>query len=427
MSNPAEVTSEADPIQKGAQTDVGQGFGSSVGRFLLSAFLQGMVILGMRAVLFNLYLLRLGYGPEFVGLANGTGWLLLGILSLPSGWLGTRWGYGKTLAIGFGLEAAALVLLPLASLLSGGQRTTWLLVTTILHYLGQCLYFVEGMPFLMSAASPRQRRRAFSAQVGLEPLAAFLGSLAAGLLPGIFASWLHLLPESPFPYGLPLLLAGILLVPAAWVLRGCPSQAVATPAERSSRGAAPVAVMFWIMASVALRLAGRGTSLTFFNVYLDVGLGVPTSLIGVLAAAAQLASVPAAALTPMAIAHLGPVRSTTLGTLGIAACILLLALVPTWQAAGLGNLGATALFALTTASIRILSQEMVAPAWRGAMSGAMMSGAGLTYAAVAFGGGYAVRSLGYSALFLSGAALTTLGALVFFLYFRVPRGELVKD
>jgi hypothetical protein len=60
------------------------------------------------------------------------------------------------------------------------------------------------------------------------------------------------------------------------------------------------------------------------------------------------------------------------------------------------------------------------------MSAALMAGAGLSASAIAFGGGYLIPAIGYSGLFLVGAALTALGATVFWGVFRVPRGELAR-
>ena len=85
------------------------------------------------------------------------------------------------------------------------------------------------------------------------------------------------------------------------------------------------------------------------------------------------------------------------------------------------------MFAVLAGPMRMYSQGIVAPEWRGAMSGALMTGVGLINAAMALGGGYAVAIVGFRGLFLLGAALTAAGALLFWVYFRVPRGEAKKD
>jgi hypothetical protein len=53
-----------------------------------------------------------------------------------------------------------------------------------------------------------------------------------------------------------------------------------------------------------------------------------------------------------------------------------------------------------------------------------MLGSGFGRFAMSLGGGYVVTGLGYRSLFLLGASVTALAALLFEAYFCVPRGEL---
>ena len=84
-------------------------------------------------------------------------------------------------------------------------------------------------------------------------------------------------------------------------------------------------------------------------------------LIGVLAATGKLLSVPAALITPLLVERWGKECTITLGSFGIALSILPLALIPHWGAAGIGFMGVTALFSVTTTPIRVYSQELVSP------------------------------------------------------------------
>jgi predicted MFS family arabinose efflux permease len=126
-------------------------------------------------------------------------------------------------------------------------------------------------------------------------------------------------------------------------------------------------------------------------------------------------------IAPLLVARWGNGRTIVLGSLGSALSILPLAFIPHWAAAGLGCMGAAALYSMVGAPFRIFSQEIVPPAWRAAMSGALMTGAGLSVSAMAFGGGYLITALGYPGLFLTGAGLVVAGTLVFWGYFRAPR------
>ena len=45
---------------------------------------------------------------------------------------------------------------------------------------------------------------------------------------------------------------------------------------------------------------------------------------------------------------------------------------------------------------------------------------------MALGGGYVIPALGYRSLCLMGAGLMAIGTVVFWAYFRVPRGEYAR-
>ena len=60
--------------------------------FVFAAGVVSVSIFGMYLVLLNLYLLRLGYGPEFIGLVQGTGIFAIVALSMPASAAGRRWG-----------------------------------------------------------------------------------------------------------------------------------------------------------------------------------------------------------------------------------------------------------------------------------------------------------------------------------------------
>jgi MFS family permease len=400
--------------------------------FLVTAALVGLAWDGLRAVLFNLYLLRLGYGPEIIGLISAVGALAFALSCPAAGALGTRWGSRILLIAGTGLLAAGFWLLPLAEFLASPWRTVWVLATNVVSLLGLALYLVNGLPFMMSATRAEERNHAFSVHMALSPLAGFAGSLMAGALPGTFATLLGASLEEAAPYRFPLWLAALLLVPG--VLALLPTRSPDEPQAQTSAADPPVApagpipyILISVIALVtALRFGGRAAVVTFFNVYLDEGLGVSTSLIGVLSAVGQLLSVPAALIAPLLAVRWGNARTIVWGTMGMALGTLPLALIPHWSMAGLGFVSSTALFMATTGPIRVFSQELVAPRWRANMASSFMMGAGLAFSGVSLAGGYAIVTLGYRTLFLIATGLMVAGAILFWFWFRVPRGELSR-
>ena len=393
---------------------------------LIAAVVGGFGNMGMVAVLLNLYLLRLGYGPEFVGLVNAAGWLAYAVASLPAGVLGARWGVRRVMIAGMSLRALGLGLLPLAEFVADTFQPGWLVATLALAYLGGASSAVNSTPFLMGATSEEERDHAFSVWSGLIPLAAFAGSLVAGLLPGLFASTMRVSLDHPAPYRYPLLIAAALLATGVVALLATsrPAAGQREPAV-SDAGPLPFAPIAILALVYLLRSAGEAATITFFNVYLDAGLHVSTALVGTVMAVGQLLGVPAALAAPLAIARWGKAGTVGLGFLGMVLSLLPLALIPDWFVASLGLAGFNGMLSLISPAFLLLSQEAVSPGWRPAMSGAMTMGQGVSISALALGGGYAITAMGYRSPFSIAAALAVAGGLLFWACFlRVPRGEL---
>ena len=390
--------------------------------FALKEFSKG----GMQAVLLNLFLLRLNYGSEFIGLVNATNTLTFAISCLPAGALGSRWRRRSTMIMGLALMATGYALLPLTESVPTSVRATWLLSVCAIPSIGYAFFGVNGLPFLMDTTGPEVRSHAFSVQMAAGILAAVAGNLLSGALPRFLATVLDVSLQDPAPYGYPFFIAAVLMLPAVFaLLRTREHHGRAEQKGVQVSGPTPYGLIIPMALVVLLGFSASVVS-TFFNVYFDTALHASTSLIGALSAAAQLLAVPAALLTPVMVARWGDRRTILFGALGMALSTLPLALIPRWGAAGLGVMVEFGWSGSWIPAIQAYSQQMVSPAWRAAMSGAVLMAAGLGISAMAFGGGYVIAAWGYPAAFLLGGGLTAAGMLLFWLYTRVPRGELAS-
>jgi MFS family permease len=397
-------------------------FNRDVRVLLTIAALVGFTIFGgIYTVLLNLYLLRLGYDSTFIGKVNATGLLAFATAALPAGTLGSRWGMRRTMSAGLFLAAAGYGLLPAAELVQGAWRDNWLLAAYLLAMLGFVVYVVNATPFLTGATTSSERSHAFAVQAALWPLAGFAGSLCGGLLPRVVVVTLGVGSDDPAAYRYPLLFAAALLLPAALALlsvHDVSDQRVQADTEVS---ASPRALIVMLSLVVLLQVGGEGAARTFFNVYLDDGLRLPTALIGAFVAVGQLLAVPMALATPVLIARWGADRVIILGALGMALSLLPLALISHWLTASFSFMSLIALASVARPATMVYQMELIPSGWRAAMSGATTLAAGLSWAGIAWGGGYVIAALGYRSLFLAGAGLTAVGALVFWVCFRRPR------
>src|SRR5688572_6730852 len=175
--------------------------------YLLAFGLAAFAYFGIMGVLFNLYLTRLGFGAEFIGLLIGSGQLVWAILALPAGVIGVRIGLTRALVLAIALFTIGFSLVLLVEWLPRPWWELWLIGAWMILWFGAALLTVNGLPFLMAATAVGERAYAFSLQAAISALLAFSGSLVAGWLPGWLAGWMGTTLEDSAPYRLALWLA----------------------------------------------------------------------------------------------------------------------------------------------------------------------------------------------------------------------------
>ena len=187
---------------------------------------------------------------------------------------------------------------------------------------------------------------------------------------------------------------------------------------RAEAGRAPFGLLVFFGSMALLAAIGEGAVRTFFNVYLDTGLGVSTAAIGVIMGIAQLLPMFVAFGVPLLLARLGTGRSLLAGVLAIAGCLLILAGFPFVAAAALGYMGIMAAFTVTSASRDLFGQELVAVRWRTSSQATAMIGLALGFATAGVVGGYLIEAVSFSALFFAAALAAVLAAGLLTVYLR---------
>ena len=127
-------------------------FNRSVHLWLSVFAVVGFTYFGVQAVLFNLYLLRLGFEPQFIGLLIGSGQVVFAVTALPSGEFGRRVGVRGALIAGLMLLGLAFALLLCVEALPRSAWVAWLLIWWALTWVGAALVNVNSVPYAMSLA-----------------------------------------------------------------------------------------------------------------------------------------------------------------------------------------------------------------------------------------------------------------------------------
>ncbi len=389
-------------------------------KLMLVPIVVGFGYSGIYAVVFNLYLLRLGYGVEFVGLLSGTALLISALGGIPAGIVGRRWGLRFGVLGGYWLWVGASLLIPFAEWLPLPWRSVMLLCIWSVAWVGAGLYGVNRAPYLAGLTSPHERAHTFAIATAVAGLAAVVGSLFAGFLPGWIAGWMQLTLDSATPYRYALFLPPLLYVAVLPLLHSIRNVQIVRSNLPGTAVRAPVMLMAVIGIVLTLVIASEAATATFFNVYMDSRLGVPTTTIGVVIATGQMLSVGAALGAPLLTSRWGNFRIVLWGALGMAIGTLALALSTQWLISGLGYITVIMLVGILQPIKMVFHQEIVSPEWRSPMSGVANVAEKVGRATMAGMGGFLIIRVGYQSIFLLAALLTLSGALFLWGYFRRP-------
>jgi predicted MFS family arabinose efflux permease len=317
------------------------------------------------------------------------------------------------------LVIAGCAMIAVTEWLPADWQAAWIVAGYVVMYSGIPVYFVNGPPFLINASAPDQRSRVISVQIATWSIAAFAGSLVGGFLPGAIAQALGVSLDSPTPYRIPMMLTTFLLVIPLVCIMATREEASSQSTERVAEdGPTPVKLISVLTLVRLLQVGAIGTTSPFFNVYMDSALGVATATIGILAALGRLMAAPAALITPRLAARWGNRATIIWGSTAVALSILPLALIPTPWAAGLGYIGVIGLSSIRYSAFLTFMMNAVGPSRRAMMTGLTEASTGVSFAATSIASGYVITNYGYAPLFLAGGALSTVGTLVFWAYFR---------
>jgi MFS family permease len=387
--------------------------------FLLGMGVMAMVPFGIIAVLFNLYLLRLGFDARYIGLLAGLGQLVWAAAALPAGLLTNRIGLRNSMEAGIFVFGSALALVLLVELLPQAYWQAWLLGSQMLLNVGVAIITVNVPAYLMALTGERERKHAFGLFAALIPTAAFLGSLLAGMLPGFWARQLGVTLDAAAPYKLALwvgpILCWVAMVP---LLRADPGRVASQASGGAANERAPIRLLVFWGVMVFLAAIGEGAMRTFYNVFLDAQLGVPPATIGLVMGVGQLLPIAAALALPLLLTRWGTGNTLLVMMLASGAFLIPLALTgQLWVASG-AYMAVMAAIACLGTSRDLFGQELVIPRWRTSSQGVAMIGMSLGWAAAGVIGGVLIEAAGFSTLFLAGALAAFLAAGLLFGYLR---------
>jgi len=354
-----------------------------------SFFVLGMFIF---VLLYNLYLLDLGFHEDFVGQVSSATTAGMVAAILPAAALARRWGLGKLLLVSFASVGAISVLRVLVT-----SRAP-LLAFAFLSGVAFSLYAVALAPAIARLTSDKARSAGFSFSTSSSIALGILGNWLGGHLPG----WLG--------GKRPAMLAGCVLVALAlWPsarLRIGPA-----PAEGAKLYPRDRFVVRFLVVWAIWNLA-TGAFNPFFATFF-AHLHTPVARIGSIMAGSQLAQVAALMLAPLILRKLGLVSGTAAMLMATSLALFGLAAGPAGWAAAAVFMAYTSCQWMSEPGVNTLLMDRVREQERTGASALMMLVAFGAQLVASLAGGAAIAKFGYSAMLACAAGLAAVAAAAF--------------
>ncbi|MDY7078072.1 MAG: MFS transporter [Chloroflexota bacterium] len=301
-----------------------QGFSRNARLYLLATFIRGIQF-GIFRLIFNLYIVSLGYRQDFLGLLRALDPLVMLLTSLPAGVLSDRIGRKRALLLsstGRILSLLGFVFAPSA---------TGLVASSVALGGAKTLLHVSRLPFMIENSDEQNRTALFSADFSLLMLAGFSGNLLGGWLPGWLGACVGVTIESAASYRLTVVALAVLIalstVPYLFLQPRREAHAVdRRPSPREALHEGPLLVK--LLLPTLLVSLGGGLLTPFLNLYMKQTFALPDTVLGFLFAVADLCASLAVLVVPLLSKRWGKVKTTAITQIATTPLLLALGFIP---------------------------------------------------------------------------------------------------
>ena len=421
--------------------------------YLVSNALSG-VTAGIFLVLYNLYLVSLGYGPAFIGVELFVLTIGAGLAIFPAGICVDRFS-GKSILIW-------------SSVLIGGagvgqilfRQPLSLLISAFIAGIGLAFILVVNAPFLTRNSAPEERPYLFSFNIVLGLVTTVLGKVIGGGLPiwlrsasvlmGPLPPWLTAwLVQQPVPrsYQLALLLAGIIAGPSfipLFLMRddrppplaqntgpGIHSllqqiKSVRTllhPIQPKALFSSPIFLLTLVQVFIGL---GAGLFIPYTNLYFVQHLKASSWLFGLIDGGATALTALFILAAPFLAIRLGRVNSIALTQLASIPLLVTIGLTSYLPLAAALYLFRQPLMDMSMGVLQVFSMEAVPEERRGMANSSYQASFQVAWALTASLGGIIIVQLGYPPIFIGGAIFYVLAVVTLWGNFGRDKKNAIK-
>jgi predicted MFS family arabinose efflux permease len=354
-------------------------------------------------LLYNLYLLRLGFREDLLGRVSSCVSLGTVLGAGPAAVVTRRMGLRSTLLVAILGSATAILLRTLST------QEAWLLATAFLNGLFLSLWAISFSPAIAGLTNEQNRPPAFSLACAFGVAVGVLGGVVGGRLPGLLGRILHLsgpLEAERLALVAASGIAAMAVFPAAR-LRFAPVSRTETRIYPRGR------FVIGFLVSLLCWSAAVGAFNPFFNAFFAQRLGMSVERIGVVLSSSQVLQVAAMLSAPMVLRRLGQVRGIASMQLAAGLALAFLAFSSTPGIAAAGYMGYMSFQYMSEPGLFTMLMNGVAPGERSGASALYFVVTSLAGSISAIVAGSAVVRFGYPSVLIAAALVAATAAFLF--------------
>lgn len=401
------------------------GFSRNACLFLGYIFLISLS-LGIYEVIFNLYILRLGFREDFLGLMLSLVSISTGLFAIPAAMFCDRAGKKNTLLL------SCLLLLFSFAILYTTTSTILLAFFSILYGVSSSLKIVTASTFMVENSTNYERMHLFSMYYLLYTIGVMIGNFAGGTLPQSFTSFLDIDPTGPMAYQLSLYtsLAAVLisLLPLIFIKNKKPDL-TGKPALFST--------LFSTLRSGTIRKLimvngligmGWGLALPYFNVYFDIVLGTSSRQIGLIFSLSQVVMMFTLLFVPVLTEWLGKVRVVALVQLSSIPFLLLFTSTSVLTIAAFAYIMRTAIMNMSNPILSSFNMEIVSEDQRATVNSLIWMSCYTFVGLSTYAGGLMMARGYYTLPFLLTCVLYAVATVLYYVFFeKIEKKQKIAD
>jgi MFS family permease len=388
--------------------------------YLLFVFLTTLNI-GIYGVIFNLYILSLGFGEDFLGLILSLSSASIGVFAIPAAFVCDRLGRKKTL-----LLSSLLLSLSLFFLYNTTSREL-LMAFSIAYGGASTLSLVTGATFLVENSKSYERMHLFSMYSIIYAISTFSGNMVGGFFPDFFANLPldHFIRQADISteYRLTLyisLAAAITsLLPLlyieekrTWEKTGISCQIQVYRSVFRSKIVKRMLVFYCIFG------LGWGTSLPYFNVFFDVVYRASSDQIGMIFSVSQLLMMAGYFLVPGITERMGKVRMASTVQAASIPFLLMFTLASSISAAAIGYAMRHMLMNMANPVLNSFKLEISGPKERSMINSVMWMACYIFVGMGTYAGGLMMANGEYRTPFLLTGLIYFTSAVLYYMWFN---------